>query len=419
MKTWRDKARAAIDAADAKGRAEGLSGEGLEKYVREHGYPFYERAMHPYKIWCDEMKKRYGSKGRPGSNAKLDAYNAWIAQMKAANGGSTLIELLVCIAIMAIAWALAPAILSSIAAYRLRSAASVVSGHFERAKDRAALAARDDARSSMAGRTVVGFAGVRLTKDRLIPLTPTGSYSEGRATIRFDWPAGFTPPYGRLVLEEALYDETGLRNNPTSWYWNIRLGDVVNVTGVDYTVCGPMEVANAEKYVNVGMQGVGSPLDRGDGPAEFLWLVNAADDNRDGIVDSGWNGLDDDLDGATDEDDEWERERWLGLAAAGMTSAGYRIARRPGPDKAGSSELPSGVVIDLEGSVVPGRAADGPIDLVFDQMGGVVVSSPYATPQVPLGSSIRIRLAEWADEDAYLELHLDMQSGRFEVEERY
>jgi hypothetical protein len=59
VKSWRDWARDAILAAKAEGERQGLAGAALEKHVRATGYPFGEREMHPYKIWCSEMKRQF------------------------------------------------------------------------------------------------------------------------------------------------------------------------------------------------------------------------------------------------------------------------------------------------------------------------------------------------------------------------
>ena len=55
-------------------------------------------------------------------------------------------------------------------------------------------------------------------------------------------------------------------NEPTSWFWNIRVGDKLqmNGSGLWYTVVGPMVVTpqqgNSELFVNVGPAGSQSPL---------------------------------------------------------------------------------------------------------------------------------------------------------------
>jgi hypothetical protein len=62
---WRTVARKHVDLALAEGRAGGLEGKALEKFVRDH-YPFGERAMHPYKVWLSEVRKSFPAKPNPG-----------------------------------------------------------------------------------------------------------------------------------------------------------------------------------------------------------------------------------------------------------------------------------------------------------------------------------------------------------------
>ena len=112
-----------------------------------------------------------------------------------------------------------------------------------------------------------------------------------------------------LYLEQSVYNPTtNLFNSPTSWYWNIRIGDKIqlNNTGIWYTIVGPMNIYNPELFVNVGDPGATPPLLRtlANGTKynpEFLFLVNGIDDNRDGYVDNGWDGVDNDGDGIVDQ----------------------------------------------------------------------------------------------------------------------
>ena len=63
-----------------------------------------------------------------------------------------------------------------------------------------------------------------------------------------------------------MVDPNGNLNEPTCWFWNIRVGDKlqINGSGLWYTVVGPMVVTpqqgNSELFVNVGPAGTGSPL---------------------------------------------------------------------------------------------------------------------------------------------------------------
>lgn len=57
---WRMKARPIIDKvlADTKGQDEKV----ICNAIRD-AYPFGERRYHPYKIWCDEVRRQRGLKG--------------------------------------------------------------------------------------------------------------------------------------------------------------------------------------------------------------------------------------------------------------------------------------------------------------------------------------------------------------------
>lgn len=59
--TWREHCAPIISAvlAATKGQTE----KEIKKALRE-AYPYGERAMHPYKIWCDEIKIQRGLKKR-------------------------------------------------------------------------------------------------------------------------------------------------------------------------------------------------------------------------------------------------------------------------------------------------------------------------------------------------------------------
>ena len=67
-RSWRDVARPII----AKVLRE-TAGQ-TEKEVRSalfDAYPFGERAMHPYKIWCDEVRVQLGEKPPADQRARL------------------------------------------------------------------------------------------------------------------------------------------------------------------------------------------------------------------------------------------------------------------------------------------------------------------------------------------------------------
>jgi hypothetical protein len=190
-------------------------------------------------------------------------------------------------------------------------------------------------------------------------------------------------------------------NPPTNWFWNIRVGDKlqINKSGDWYTVIGPMTITplngNPEMFVNVGLPGVTSTLPNSE---EFLFLVNGQDDNEDGWVDSGWDGVDNNGNGTVDELLEWETEAWKGsLVNTAATNATYTIQRRPMPTtNAREVSLPSGVVIDAtswgaaatwngspERSRVPTSAFNiysGVVDVLVNPDGSVVPTTIYSSP---------------------------------------
>jgi len=273
---------------------------------------------------------------------------------------------------------------------------------------------------------------------RTVPLVAVDSYRTGLASIHTDgWPDGFVPAWRRLVLEQSPVDADGHRCEPTTWWWLVRVGDVMTVQGRPYTVCGPTLVPpgpnNVEGFVNWGLPGAtASPLDRGDGPMEWLYLTNRVDDDGDGFTDSGWDGLDNDLDGYVDEDDEWEAERWINVPPGGLVAAPYTIERRPiaadarsGGDVADDSKTPSPVVVDGARSTLPVNPYTGSVDLVFDRYG--VPSSPsiYGKPAtLPMGvNALRFTVAARADvattdpERPWKVVTLGVRDGRVAMEE--
>lgn len=57
--TWRDIARPII--REVLKSNEGKPEKEIKKALRE-AYPWGERAMHPYKVWCDEIKVQRGKR---------------------------------------------------------------------------------------------------------------------------------------------------------------------------------------------------------------------------------------------------------------------------------------------------------------------------------------------------------------------
>jgi prepilin-type N-terminal cleavage/methylation domain-containing protein len=287
-----------------------------------------------------------------------------------------------------------------------------------------------------------------LAANRFIPIQFAPDYAEGFVSPWFNQttlpaftttfpyqvqPSGQVYPSATnamLYLIEATYDRTPVSlggpflNPPTSWYWNIRIGDKVQIkgTGSQYTVVGPMTTPNAELFVNVGPPGTTPPLVQTntagvDYNPEFLFLVNGKDDNNDGFTDNGWDGVDSNGDGYADEVlngtfSEWvdpttgqpiETETWqpgLRTAIAPVTGFSYSIVRRPSPAP-GSREtmLPSGVVVDLTGwnprffnaqlnvsyfvserSRLPVDPISGYVDILVYPNGQVLPTTLYSNP---------------------------------------
>jgi len=63
MSTWRDKARPVITQAIADGRALGLDGPALNRFISGR-YPFGKHECHPYKIWLDEVRAQLKEEAR-------------------------------------------------------------------------------------------------------------------------------------------------------------------------------------------------------------------------------------------------------------------------------------------------------------------------------------------------------------------
>jgi prepilin-type N-terminal cleavage/methylation domain-containing protein len=344
--------------------------------------------------------------------------------MRTGNRGFTLVELLVVVMIIALVAALGAGPIYH--AFRDRAAvdaASIVHGQLATASARAVAAP-------------AGVFGYRLVPDpawplerladgtidrdrplafsRMVPLSIPADYSEGRVTIHAnpsDFPADFADWLlpGRLVLEEAIKNEDGKRSSPTSWYWNLKVGEVLQIAGRSFTICGPMVVGpgdgNAEMFVNVGTPGTVSPLVRtvpplGTHAIEFLYLANRTDDDGDGYIDEGWDGIDNDLVSwpdvglLTDDQAEWEAEAWNLPANLDLDAMPYVVKRRPAPGStADAVELPSGAVIDATAWTSNGMDADGndlrkrsqvspnlytgAVDLMFDRGGRISVPTIY------------------------------------------
>ena len=369
--------------------------------------------------------------------------------MRARRQGFTLIELLVVIVIIVLVSAVAlPVVLPALSHRQVSESARLLQGALAGARD----AALHNGTPS----------GIRLLPDpafpltflangqidptqplaanRIIPIEIAPAYSEGQIAVVLPGTAGDTTnssslaipypaasgggyyPFGAnssstanvLMVKEvvAVASSNGAQlNNPTSWYWNIRVGDKLqlNGSGLWYTVVGPMVVTpqqgNAELFVNVGTAGTKSPLsDTQAGTAvfpEFLFLVNGLDDNKNGWIDEGFDGVDNNLSQElannvtqfVDDLAEWEAEAWPAAYTSNPPSnVPYTIDRRAGPAlNAREISLPTNVVIDMttwanafqERSQFPPGVINpftGYVDILLYPNGTVVPTTLYSTP---------------------------------------
>ncbi len=310
-----------------------------------------------------------------------------------------------------------------------------------------------------------------LASNRYIPIQLAPDYAEGKVSVIQDTLASTSPfsqalpillPYAGqaanppgvalvaypvvvLMVEQCpvYQDPTSgwLPNSPTSWYWNIRVGDRIQLAGASqtYVVVGPVCVSpnnsgaqgNPELFVNIGFPGsevTNYVLNRTypDGKTyqvDYLLLVNGKDDNNNGYVDDGWDGVDNNLPyeiaynlpHLTDEPIEWENETWIGslvnppvlpppfsspgatppINVSGLLNQSYIITRRPVVSPgARETPLPSNVVVDLttwnpsafgtqyfsERSRLPVDVNTGNVDILVYPNGTVLPSTVYSTP---------------------------------------
>ncbi len=388
--------------------------------------------------------------------------------------GFTLIELLVVILIILIVSAVAlPVVLPAMAHREVREAARLVQGTLVGARDSAVHNNQPSGIRLLPDPTFLSESATTglvnpsqiLAVNRIIPLDPAPEYSEGNCTpvtvtnltylnnllvnvlqlpapsnwptvvpypvnptgttINYPIPYPFatTPVPGQvlMLLENFINPKTGAPNPPTSWSWNIRVGDRIqlNNAGAWYTVVGPMTISptqgNPEMFVNTGLPGNTSNWPHfGGQPVEYLLLVNGQDDTNppNGWIDEGWDGVDNNGNGYVDDITEWETEQWQGsISTQTVVDVPYTIQRRPAPSpNARELALPTNVVIDLTGwgLTYPERSrVSGPlfnqftgnVDIVLNPDGSVRPSTVYSSPSsFGMGSSfVHLWLAERSD----------------------
>jgi prepilin-type N-terminal cleavage/methylation domain-containing protein len=340
----------------------------------------------------------------------------------------TLIELLVVILIIAVVSAVTlPTVLPALQHRQVSESARVLQAAIEGARDQAV---RANAPRGIRLLPDPSFLPPMLAANRIVAIEPAGEYTEGRVAIR----AVATPAHvvdgvttdRALRIEECQVGATGLPNPRTSWYWNARVGDRMRIgsSGRTYTVVGPIVVGNPEKFVNVGEPGApvtgANETVNGSG-SEYLFLVNGQDDDQDGFIDDGFDGLrNDGTTGIPDLAAEWEPEAWLAGEDATETlpdgttrprtfDAPYTILRRPYPTPGvRPTDLPSNIVIDLttldpanptrERSRLPVEPGSGYVDIMILPNGTVAPRAFYATlPSTDTTPFLHCWVAERAD----------------------
>ncbi len=374
---------------------------------------------------------------------RLERISEW--RRRDGRRGFTLIELLVVILIILLVSAVVlPTVLPAISHRQVSEAARILQGALAGARD---TAINSNAPAGIRLLPDPVFSGINpstaqmdatriLAANRYIPIQLAPDYSEGYAAINFVADSYGAPPFTRafvysltvpntlvgqtypttstnqmLYIEQAYYDSSSgvdLPNPPTSWYWNVRIGDKIQLkgTGRSYTVVGPMDIVNPELFVNLDPT-LQVPLTRTtvyshSYAPEFLFLVDGLDDNGDGYVDNGCDGIDNDGDGYIDQVvdgvfGEWvENEQWQASALLGnLQKIPYTITRRPVVSP-GSREtpLPSNVVVDLttwypsafgagyvkERSRLPVDPYTGNVDILLNPNGTVVPTTEYSSP---------------------------------------
>jgi prepilin-type N-terminal cleavage/methylation domain-containing protein len=364
--------------------------------------------------------------------------------------GFTLIEVLVVLAMILIVSAVAlPTVLPALSHRQVSEAARILQAEIVGARDRAirsnapcgirlapdpAIPLARIASSSTANAGQIDTTQP-LVANRIVPLESAPDYSEGFLWAQQDVPYSYlsipypgsgggtyptTAPSSMLiVLESEINVNTLIANPPTSWFWNVRIGDKIqlNKSGSWYTIVGPMIVTpaqgNSELFVNYGLPGTLAPNYPNPAPGgspfinpEFLILVNGQDDNGNGQTDEGWDGIDNDGINGVDDVGEWETENWLGAMAntaqnpaVVTTDLPYTIRRRPVPASNGHEvSLPSQVVVDLttgisnistsgvastrsgERSRLPVNPYTGFVDIMIDRDGSVLPTTIYSSP---------------------------------------
>jgi prepilin-type N-terminal cleavage/methylation domain-containing protein len=339
--------------------------------------------------------------------------------------GFTIVELLAVIVIILLVSAVAlPTVLPALRRRQLSEAERLLQAALIGARDQAIRNGRPSGIRLLPDPaypiqwTAIGTidTSIILAYNRWVPLEPAPDYKDGRCTpvppaavaMSSGWPCPINgglvfawthAPLPQLVLVQSPVDPTtGLPNAPACWFWNIRVGDRIQLGGAGawYTVVGPMIIGpgqgNTEMFVNAGLPGPISklPVPSINGqPVEYLTLVNSQDDNTNGWIDEEFDGIDNDGNGLVDDLQEWEWECWRGdVISQGVVDVPYTIQRRPAPAANGREVvLPTSVVIDAtsallsqERSRLPVNPYTGYVDVMLQPDGTVLPTIVYSTP---------------------------------------
>jgi prepilin-type N-terminal cleavage/methylation domain-containing protein len=304
----------------------------------------------------------------------------------------TLIELLAVLTIIAVVAAITlPTVLPAMQHRQISESARLIQAAIEGARDQAIRANAPRGIRLLPDPTFPGSttaANAPLAFNRYVPIEPAGEYSEGRVSIRTGNTPAMPGPVPALRIEECQ-SGGGFANARTSWYWNARIGDKIRIgaSGAFYTIVGPYEVANPERFVNGGPPGEnGTYTSATEAGSEVLFVVNGEDDDRDGFIDEGLDGINQDpaSDTDTDEADEWEVETWAGNQAMNATvNAPYTIRRRPYPS-------PGARILAID----PGTMT---VDIMVGPDGLIVPTTIYSSPAASDFPFLHCWLAERGD----------------------
>ncbi len=248
-----------------------------------------------------------GERHRPPRDRWHRTRNNRSGRLAARRSGFTLVELLVVVLIVLIVSAAAlPVVIPAISHRQVSEAARILQGALVGAHDTAVHNAAPAGIRLLADPSFNGInqnpsspffgqldASLPLAANRIIPIEPAPDYSEGMVSIVQDLPAASPFPNGQnfypypafnsttssgqsvingvLMLEECpgywvQPNPVGNPNNyvfvpnePTSWFWNIRIGEKIQIgnSGQTYTIVGPLSITantggNPELFVNDG-----------------------------------------------------------------------------------------------------------------------------------------------------------------------